>query len=305
MSHVDPIAIGSLCGNCGAPLGGAFCHGCGQKAAAPNVSLHDFFHEAVEEFAHVDGKIVRTLRLLLTKPGMLTKEFLDGRRVRYISPLRVYLTCSVLFFALAAFAPQAERPFFRVSKVDGEAGLDPAAVQQLRDAATTRANRAIVHDFPRAMFVLMPFFGLLTWLFYRRQRPFYTAHLYYSIHFHAFVFLAMTIVIPLRFTRGASAVTLGMLAIYVYHYVGLRRVFGGSRWQTAWKGTLLAMIYMIAVLAAILLIGVWSIKESTTPGQDQHQTRFEGKVRYSSGGSNGCAPSASGVWSRTTIIDEI
>jgi hypothetical protein len=271
MSHEHSIA--TVCGNCGAPLGGAFCQTCGQKAFGPDVSLHDFFHEAFEEFAHVDGKIVRTLRLLLTKPGMLTREFLEGRRVRYISPLRVYLTCSLLFFGLAAFAPQADRPFFRVSKADGEEGLDPAAVQQLRDAATAKANRAIVHDFPRAMFVLMPFFGLLTWVFYRRQRAFYAAHLYYSIHFHAFVFLALTLVIPLRFTRGASAATLGMLAIYVYHYVGLRRVFGGSRWQTAWKGTLLAMIYLVAVVAAILLIGVRSIKESPTPTPDQHQTR--------------------------------
>jgi hypothetical protein len=147
------------------------------------------------------------------------------------------------------------------------------AVQQLRDAATARANRAIVHDFHRAMFVLMPFFGLLTWLFYRRQRAFYAAHLDYSIHFHAFVFLALTVVIPLRFTRGASVATLGMLAISVYHYVGLRRVFGGSRWQTAWKGTLLAVIYFVAVIATILVIGVRSMKESTTPTPDQHQTR--------------------------------
>jgi hypothetical protein len=114
MSHHDPTP--TLCGNCGARLGGAFCHACGQKAVGPDVSLHDFFHEAFEEFAHVDGTIVQTLRLLLTKPGMLTKEFLNGRRARYVSPLRVYLTCSVLFFALAAFAPEAERPFFHISR---------------------------------------------------------------------------------------------------------------------------------------------------------------------------------------------
>src|SRR5258706_9109608 len=89
------------CANCGAPLSGPFCQACGQKAAGRNVSLHDFFHEAFHEFAHVDGKIVQTLRLLLTKPGQLTHEFLEGRRERYVSPLRLYLTCSLIFFALA------------------------------------------------------------------------------------------------------------------------------------------------------------------------------------------------------------
>src|SRR5204863_410628 len=85
-------------------LQGRFCHACGQKAAASDVSLHELLHEGLEEFAHVDGKAARTLKLLVTKPGALTKEFLEGRRARYISPLRLYLTCSLLFFALSALA---------------------------------------------------------------------------------------------------------------------------------------------------------------------------------------------------------
>jgi hypothetical protein len=142
MRHHDPAA--THCGNCGAPLGGAFCQTCGQKVVGPDVSLHEFFHEAVEELAHFDGKIVQTLRLLLTQPGMLTREFLDGRRVRYISPLRVYLTCSVLFFGLAAVAPVDERPLFRVT-AGGPTRVGLASADQLREA-TVRANRAIVRD---------------------------------------------------------------------------------------------------------------------------------------------------------------
>jgi uncharacterized protein (DUF1697 family) len=65
---VDHAAVaGTVCGNCGAELAGAYCQACGQKAIGPDVSLDDFFHEAFHEFAHVDGKIVQTLRLLLTK----------------------------------------------------------------------------------------------------------------------------------------------------------------------------------------------------------------------------------------------
>src|SRR5262252_4987894 len=57
-------------------------------------------HEALHEFAHVDGKIIQTVKLLVTKPGRLTTEFLAGRRARFISPVRLYLTCSLIFFAL-------------------------------------------------------------------------------------------------------------------------------------------------------------------------------------------------------------
>ena len=109
------ISTALACANCGASLGGAYCQACGQKAVSPDVSLHDFAHEAIHEFGHVDGKVVRTLRMLVAKPGMLTREFLEGRRTRYISPLRVYLSCSALFFALAALAPDPRLSFFHVT----------------------------------------------------------------------------------------------------------------------------------------------------------------------------------------------
>ena len=63
--------------------------------------MHDLLHEGVHEFAHLDGKIFQTLDLLLFKPGELTAEFFRGRRARYIPPLRLYLVCSLLFFALS------------------------------------------------------------------------------------------------------------------------------------------------------------------------------------------------------------
>jgi len=257
MSTVAALPVD--CANCGAPLNGPYCQACGQKAASPNVSLHEFFDEAFHEFAHVDGKIVQTLRLLLTRPGRLTREFLDGRRQRYVSPLRLYLTCSLIFFALAAVAPKGDRPFFTVSRAKGEAGLDPERVRELRREATEKANDAIVHNLPRVMFVLMPVFGLLTWLFYRRQQPFYAAHLYYSIHFHSYVFLLLTAAIGLRPLLGSQVgISLPMTLIAVWHFASLPRVFGGSIWSTTWKGGLIWLVYFVLVAGTILTIGLWS-----------------------------------------------
>jgi len=253
------VVLPADCTNCGGALNGPYCQTCGQKAASPNVSLHEFFHEAFHELAHVDGKIVQTLRLLLTRPGQLTREFLDGRRQRYVSPLRLYLTCSLIFFALAAVAPRTDRPFFTVSHARGETGLDPERVRELRRDATDKANDAIVHNLPRVMFGLMPVFGLLTWLFYRRRQPFYAAHLYYSIHFHSYVFLLLTAAIglrPLMGSRGGTA--LPVILIGICHFAGLRRVFGGSKWSMAWKGALIALVYCLLVTGTVLMIGLWS-----------------------------------------------
>jgi hypothetical protein len=57
-----PAVVEMTCANCGAGLAGAFCQTCGQKATGLDVSLHDFVHEAFHEFAHVDGKAVRSSR---------------------------------------------------------------------------------------------------------------------------------------------------------------------------------------------------------------------------------------------------
>jgi hypothetical protein len=248
----------SDCANCQAPLNGSFCHTCGQRAASPNISLHNFFHEAFHEFAHVDSKIIQTVRLLLTKPGELTREFLAGRRQRFVSPLRLYLTCSLIFFALVAVAPASGRPFITINRVKGEAGLAPERVAELRREATVKANEALVHNVPRVMFVLMPVIGLLTWLLYRKAQPFYAAHLYYSIHFHAFAFLVLTAAIALRPYIGMSAaIAVPMTAVGFYHFKSLKRVFGGSAWSLVWKGLLIWAVYYAMVVGTVLAVAFW------------------------------------------------
>jgi len=263
-AHASHTPAASACANCGTPLGGTYCSACGQKAVSHDVSLHDLSHEALHELAHVDGKIVQTLKLLITKPGFLTTEFLAGRRARYISPVRLYLTCSLIFFALAAVAPVDERPFFRITP-GGRSGFSFASEEQLREA-TVEANRAIIHGLPRVMFVLMPVFAFGTWLLYRKARRFYAAHLYYSIHFHAFAFLALTLMVSLRLARGYAAVVfvanLIPSLIWIYQYVGLRRVFGGSVFQKAWKGTVLNVLYTGVVFTAMLGLGLLSVASS-------------------------------------------
>src|SRR3954470_24466524 len=93
------------CLNCGAPLGGPFCSECGQRDIPPYPSTRELAVDAISEFSGWDGRLASTIRALVTKPGLLTLEFLEGRRVRYISPLRLYLTASVIYFLLAASAP--------------------------------------------------------------------------------------------------------------------------------------------------------------------------------------------------------
>jgi len=221
------------------------------------VGVHDFVHEATHEFLHLDGKIGRTAKLLVTRPGQLTNEFLIGRRARYISPLRVYLTCSLLFFLLAAMVPGQKLKISRTRPTTAvgsalEKRLETGLQKAERDAE--RFGEAVMHNLPRAMFVLMPLFGLLTWAFYRKQRRYYIPHLYYSVHFHAFVFLVMALYVVLSWLISKPVAALLLLAPVPYHFIGLRRVFGGSRGATIAKGLAIGLLYWFIALGALLAV---------------------------------------------------
>ena len=100
------IAGPVLCANCGAPVAGRFCGECGQRVEHAIHSVWHFMLEAVEDLTHADSRLWRTILALLFEPGHLTVEFLAGRRMRYLPPLRLYLVLSVLFFLLGGLLDQ-------------------------------------------------------------------------------------------------------------------------------------------------------------------------------------------------------
>src|SRR6266404_2438664 len=86
------------CENCGAPLTGHYCGQCGQAAVDYRRSFRHVIADVLDSFLNWDSKFFATIALLILKPWRLTNEFLAGKRVRYVNPLRLYLLASILFF---------------------------------------------------------------------------------------------------------------------------------------------------------------------------------------------------------------
>src|SRR5215467_1357424 len=86
------------CENCGASLQGHWCAQCGQPAIDYRRSFRHIIADLLDEFLNWDSKFFATIALLIFKPWRLTNEFLAGKRVRYVNPLRLYLLASILFF---------------------------------------------------------------------------------------------------------------------------------------------------------------------------------------------------------------
>src|SRR5216117_1896335 len=86
------------CENCGAPLAGRYCTQCGQAAIDYRRSFRYVIVDVLDSFLNWDSKFFATIGLLIVKPWRLTNEFLAGKRVRFVHPLRLYLLASILFF---------------------------------------------------------------------------------------------------------------------------------------------------------------------------------------------------------------
>jgi hypothetical protein len=274
------------CLNCGTDLHGAFCAGCGQRSVPANPTVSELAGDAWQELSGYDGRIASTVRGLL-RPGHLTVDYLQGRRARYLPPVRVYLIVSLLYFVVAASVPIATD-----GDITGPAGIsiqltDEGRARGMILTAEDRAEmlrdindapwflqpmiRSFAEDpegfrnriftiMPRVFFGLLPVFAGIVALFYR-GRTFPTA-LVFATHLHAFAFVTFTL------SEGAKATghlmfsaAVGVSAILwfvVYAVRAFHAVFGGSWPVTFAKATGVGVVYLLASMPALILILVWA-----------------------------------------------
>ena len=96
------VAAHHQCANCGQMLTGHFCTNCGQKAYVHRSLLH-VGEEFLHGITHFDGKAWRTLPMLLVRPGRLTRDYIMGKRARYIAPVPLFLLVVFLMFFVFSF----------------------------------------------------------------------------------------------------------------------------------------------------------------------------------------------------------
>ncbi|MBA3904991.1 MAG: hypothetical protein C0522_15160, partial [Rhodocyclaceae bacterium] len=97
----------NACADCGTVTVGKFCHNCGNAAHVHRTLLH-LAEELLHGVMHFDSRTWRTLPLLVFRPGRLTREWCEGKRTRYVSPLAVFLFTIFVMFMLLSYAPKPE-----------------------------------------------------------------------------------------------------------------------------------------------------------------------------------------------------
>jgi hypothetical protein len=126
------------CLNCGSLLTGQYCASCGQRAKSRLISIFELVRDAVGDLFELDSRLWRTLIPLTVRPGRLTREYLMGRRARYMPPFRTYLVLSLVFFLVAFFDPGETLGLLFPAAPDeaaepGEAAAESGEAARIRD----------------------------------------------------------------------------------------------------------------------------------------------------------------------------
>jgi len=137
----DGMTPPAICLNCRTVLGGQYCGNCGQRARSRLISIWELVSDAFGDLFELDSRIWRTLIPLIARPGKLTRDYLEGRRARFMPPFRTYLVLSIVFFLVAFFDPQEElgllfepeAPVAVEPDEDGEPSADQIGQEILRE----------------------------------------------------------------------------------------------------------------------------------------------------------------------------
>lgn len=352
------------CLNCGSILQGPYCYQCGQK----DEHLHEPFYimvgHAIAHYWHFDSKFLNTFGPLIYKPGFLTKEYIEGRRVRYVHPVQLYFFISIVFFIVFASLasvrlnraledaniflndsvqqqfdslktkltevqlPKANeldsvKELLRATKdhylktgtdsdtgaITKESATDsgnemaafqlgnealPKTVEAYEDSIsrlspedrpgsfqkgidrmtirlssmdrkeiTERFSENAAHHLPKLMFVLIPIFALILKLLFIRRKIYFVDHAIFTLHFHAFVFLAMLIVAVIYLLTGFT-LSLGWLFLILlfYLYLAIKIFYRQSYFKTFRKLISLTLLYSLALFFSgivYLLVALFTV----------------------------------------------
>lgn len=279
---------GTPCLNCGEPFATPrprFCPGCGQETNLRPPRIGEFLQQFGGAYFATEGALWRTLKLLLFKPGELTRQYLAGRRKHYVLPLRLYLTISLavllLLRAVATVslgAPEGvvltpvEARNVQLDLGLGRAGLKEGVffctdlpawlcqrIQRRIDVDPKLFKREIeqlgerfVANLGGAMFVLLPGFALWLQLAYRNRRLRYTEHLVFALHVHSFWFAMLALnLVALPWISALAA-----WAVPVYTLLAMRRVYGGRWGRLLLRAVVVSGLYGLTLALALAGVAV-------------------------------------------------
>lgn len=245
-----------------------FCSRCGQKHWDQHGwSLGHFLHELFHEFTHVDSSILGTFRLLF-RPGELTAQYLSGRRIAFVNPIRLYLLTTAVFFFFGGSTGSSVEGLTRLGNAHGlvEGIQQKAREQGIPSEIALEQFDALLHkEFSLFIALGILVFSLTLWLLMRKRDPWLARHAVFAMHCYTFFFLVriacsglVDVAQEAHWLEGKQVLDSLMSAVIApYLLLAMRRVYGESWGSLLWKCAVLLVVmgavYSLALGGGVLL----------------------------------------------------
>ncbi|MGV1019886.1 DUF3667 domain-containing protein [Empedobacter falsenii] len=327
------------CQNCGHYVEEHYCTHCGQENVETRQPFHFLFTHFIEDFIHYDGSFWQTIKKLFLKPGVLTKEYLSGKRNSSVNPVKMYIFVSfVTFFIISIFpshkteyndtsnepisientekiqkavnatidtlqnkgfatveqGAKIKSEFEKNKNINSLEEVNDESIENLqsevkknvpilspfiekyqelrkRKVSDEQLGEAIVekslHVIPKVLFVYMPLFAFLLWIFYNKKKWWYFDHGIFTLHYFTVILLSILVYFLLNKlsdyidSNAVSAIialinTLIVLYLIVYFFLALKKLYNQGFIITTIKGVILlginTFIFSIIVIGIIL-----------------------------------------------------
>jgi hypothetical protein len=264
------------CKSCGSTFSGNYCNQCGEKVIrASERSFKTFLNNVLISITFADSKMIKTLWLVLKKPGFISREFAEGRRVNYLNPTSLFFVLNLIYFFFpliqlfnASLNTQLLSPF--------RTFYQPIIAHKIVSLGMELSSFSLVYNlkttgFAKLMVMIFVFIGSLPLnLLYQKRNRFFTDHVGYLVElacFNLFVNAIVLSILAAFFGLGQYLNEEVLTAIFIstnlYFLLRSGGVYYGERgWRLFFKAGLMILFLKIALevyRAILFFVTIWSL----------------------------------------------
>ena len=237
------------CKNCDQPLNGNFCANCGQKADIHRITFKHFLHEFFHAFTHTDKGILLLMKELVTRPGYVAREYLDGQRKKYFNPLSFLVIISSIY-AYISFKSGYFQALTEGTKVDmnrsGGGNMKGTIALLMKESFDLSIN----HGKVIALFLTPVLMSFFSWLFFIRSKNNLSENLVLNSFLLSQINIIMIVIfIPCFLLFPAIPVKLNNnifhVLMWIYMTVAYKQFFKNNVFLTAFKSLLIILLFII------------------------------------------------------------
>ena len=276
------------CKNCKTQFTGKYCPNCGQSVYEFEKPFRFLIVDLAGNIFAFDTRIWKSMSSLIFRPGKFVEEYLSGYRARYMSPFRLYIFMSFIFFLLLSIYAGRKIQISEKDKQEINLSIDkqvnhnntsadslgtnqlnfgntPIAPEKLSNALRKVLNdpKMYMDSFLKfvswSLFFLMPVYAFFLWMIFRKSKKYYYSHLVLAINQHTFVFLLFIVIICLKLIfpiRTYYPENYLMASIPIYLFFGKLHLYKRSWLKTLLR--MLAILLLYGITLCITLFLIWS-----------------------------------------------